>query len=94
MPRDRRAYNRAHYEYVRDKKAGKPSPTALERLGRPAAKRGGPATCTEAQIAALYQQWLTQRPRVSLAALAQDIGLSRQRLFQLFQRVQRSKANE
>mgnify|MGYP001604260359 CR=1 FL=1 len=84
MPQDRRAYNRAYYEHIRDLKAEKPSPTALERLGRPAAKRGGPATCTEEQIATLYQRWTTERPRVSLAVLAQDIGLSRQRLHQLF----------
>ena len=84
MPQDRRAYNRAYYEYIRDLKAGKPSPTALERLGRQAAKRGSPGTCTEAQIAALYQRWMAQRPRVSLADLGEEVGLSRQRIYQLF----------
>ena len=86
MPQDRRAYNRAYYEYSRDLLAGKPSPTALERLGRPAAKRGPPATCTEAQIEALHQRWIAQRPHVSLAVLAHEIGFSRQRLYQLFLR--------
>ena len=84
MPQDRRAYNRAYYEHIRDLKAEKPSPTALERLGRPAAKRGGPATCTEAQIEALHQRWIAQQPRISLADLAGEVGLSRQRLHQLF----------
>ena len=90
MP-DRRAYNRAYNEHIRDLKAGKPSPTALERLGRPAAKRGSPGTCTEEQIAALYQRWRTQRPRVSLAALASEVGITRQRVYQLFQRHQRGQ---
>ena len=89
MLADRRPYNRAYYEYSRDLLAGKPSPTALERLGRQAAKRGPQPTHTEAQIAALYQRWVRQRPRVSLAALAQDVGISRQRLFQLFQQRQK-----
>ena len=34
MPQDKRAYNRAYCAYTRDLVAGKPSPTALERLGR------------------------------------------------------------
>lgn len=88
MPQDKQAYHRADDAYSRDLVAGKPSPTALERLGRQAQKKGPPATCTEAQIATLYQRWTTERPRVSLAVLAQDIGLSRQRLHQLFKRQQ------
>ena len=87
MSEDRRAYTRAYYEYARDKKAGEPSLAALERLGRAPQKRGPASTVwNERQIAAAHRRWILQRPRVSLAALAQEIGVSRQRLFQLFQR--------
>ena len=90
---DKQTYNRAYYAYLRDLKAGKPSPTALARLGREPEQRGPVSTRhTEEQIAALHQRWVRQRPRVSLAALAEEVGVTRQRLYQLF--VQRSERSE